>query len=100
MAASKSPDDAVAKLGFALASAEMDDTSRAEWSARRALAVDEGELAELTLDEKASIALADLLDTWQADGLDFVADLEAAMPGVITQPTREVAFVEPENIED
>lgn len=100
MAASKSPDDAVAKLGFALASAEMDDTPRAEWSARRALAVDEGELAELTLDEKASIALADLLDSWQADGLDFVADLEAAMPGVITQPTREVAFVEPENLED
>jgi len=29
-----------------------------------------------------------------------VADLEAAMPGVITQPTREVAFVEPENLED
>ena len=99
MAASKSPDDAVAKLGFALACAELDDTARAEWSARRALTVDEGELASLTLGDQASVALADLLDTWQADGLDFVADLEEAMPGVVTQPTTEVASVESQTSE-
>ncbi|MCA9273664.1 MAG: hypothetical protein KDA31_11540 [Phycisphaerales bacterium] len=96
LAASKAPDDAVAKIGFALACAEMDDTSRAEWSARRALAVDAGELATLTLGDQASIVLADLLDTWQADGLELAADLGAAMPGVVTLPTDEVAVVEPE----
>lgn len=95
LAASKAPDDAVAKIGFALACAEMDDTARAEWSARRALTVDEGELASLTLGDQASVALADLLDAWQADGLDFVADLEAAMPGAVTMPTDQVAVAEP-----
>lgn len=94
LAASKAPEDAVAKLGFALASAQLDDTARAEWSARRALSVDEGELAELTLGDEASVLLADLLDAWQADGLDLAGDLEAAMPGVVTQPVTEVAVLE------
>ena len=89
LAAAKAPEDAVAKLGFALASAEMGDESRAEWSADRALAVDNGELAALTLGQNASIALADLLDAWQADGTDLSVRLEAAMPGVVTQPTSQ-----------
>lgn len=96
MAASKAPDDAVAKLGFALASAEMGDVSRAEWSAKRALGVDEGELAGLSLGEHASIALADLLDAWQAEGLAWAADLEAAMPGVVTLPSFTSASLSPE----
>ncbi len=96
MVASKAPDDAVAKLGFALASAEMGDVSRAEWSAKRALGVDEGELAELSLGENASIALADLLDTWQASGIAWAADLEAAMPGVVTLPSNASASLTPE----
>lgn len=91
LAAAKAPDDAVAKLGFALASAEMGDTSRAEWSAGRALAVDEGELAGLTLGQNASVALADLLDAWEADGTDLAVRLEAAMPGVVTQPQAQAS---------
>lgn len=91
LAAAKAPDDAVAKLGFALASAEMGDTARAEWSVGRALGVDDGELAGLELGQKASIALADLLDAWQASGTDLSARLEAAMPGVVTQPSVRAA---------
>ncbi len=95
MASSKSPDDAVAKLGFALASAEMGDVSRAEWSAKRAISVDEGELAGLTLGQNASVALADLLDAWQASGLALASELEAAMPGVVTLPADLAGLSQP-----
>lgn len=86
LAAVKAPDDAAAKLGFALSTAMLGDKDRAEWSANRALAVDRGELAGLELGQRASIVLADLLDRWQARGSDLTARFESAMPGVITQP--------------
>lgn len=90
LAAAKEPGDAVAKLGFALSCAMMGDETRAEWSARRALDTDEGELAALELASSASIVLADLMDIWAQDP-DLVVRLEKAMPGVITLPTTEAA---------
>lgn len=91
LAAVKSPDDAEAKLGFALSTAMLGDTDRAEWSANRALSVDQGELADLALGQRASITLADLLDSWEAQGSDLTARFESAMPGAITQPGTQVS---------
>lgn len=86
LAAVKDPEDAVVKLGFALASAELGDAERAAWSAERAIGVDEGELATLELGDEASVMLADLLDSLQDSDSDLVANLEQAMPELVTLP--------------
>lgn len=86
LAAAKDPDNAQIKLGFALASAELGDTTRAAWSAKRAVGVDQGELAELELGDKASLLLADLLDDIQTDDSALAGDLEQAMPNLVTLP--------------
>lgn len=86
LAAAKDPDNAQIKLGFALASAELGDNTRAAWSAGRAVGVDQGELAELELGDKASLLLADLLDELSTDDRALASDLEAAMPDLVTLP--------------
>jgi hypothetical protein len=86
LAAAKDPDDAVVKLGFALASADMGDDVRAAWSAERAINVDEGELATLELGSEASVMLADLIDSLQSLDSDLAVDIEQAMPLLVTLP--------------
>ncbi|RNC81303.1 MAG: hypothetical protein ED559_05790 [Phycisphaera sp.] len=86
LAAAKDPDNAQIKLGFALASAELGDSFRAAWSAGRAVGVDQGELAELELGDKASLLLADLLDELGTEDRALASDLEAAMPDLVTLP--------------
>lgn len=86
LAAAKDPENAQIKLGFALASAELGDNTRAAWSAGRAVGVDQGELAELELGDKASLLLADLLDELSTDDRALASDLEAAMPDLVTLP--------------
>jgi len=91
LAAAKDPDDAVVKLGFALASAQMGEDVRAAWSADRAISVDEGELASLELGDSASMMLADLLDGLDDTQSDLAALLEEAMPTLITLPAVAIA---------
>lgn len=86
LAAAKDPDNAQIKLGFALASAELGDHTRAAWSAGRAVGVDQGELAELELGDNASLLLADLLDELGSDERALASDLEAALRDLVTLP--------------
>lgn len=84
-AAAKSPENAEAKLGYALVSMRLGESERATWSAGRALELDEGALASLEFGTEAQMAFADLLTALEVEDDALAARLGEAVPGVFDE---------------